>query len=103
MKKVLSQGDIIRIEGIKNPVYVASKDFFNSSGLIVGCPVFETGISTESPLHILIETDTMRGKIQCEKLRTLDISIRGYKRISSVSVSDRINISDAIQGIFDYV
>ena len=32
----LHQGDILKIEKIKHPVLVASKDFFNSSGEIIG-------------------------------------------------------------------
>ena len=32
----LHQGDILRIEKIKHPVLVVSKDFFNMSGEIIG-------------------------------------------------------------------
>lgn len=35
----LHQGDILKIENIKHPVLVASKDFFNTSGEIIGCPI----------------------------------------------------------------
>ena len=33
----------------------------------------------------------------------LDMKIRGYKGIGNINLEDRIDISDAIQGIFDYV
>ena len=32
------QGDILKVEKIKHPVLVVSKDFFNASGQIIGCP-----------------------------------------------------------------
>lgn len=35
----LHQGDILKVEKIKHPVLVASKDFFNTSGEIIGCPI----------------------------------------------------------------
>lgn len=50
MKETLHQGDIVKIEKIKWPVLVTSKDFFNQTGEIVGCPIFQD--STVSPLHI---------------------------------------------------
>lgn len=47
--------------------------------------------------------DDIEGYIQCEKLALLDLSVRGYKRIGRISLAEVINVSDAIQGIFDYV
>ena len=32
----LHQGDILKVEKIKHPVLVVSKDFFNTSGEIIG-------------------------------------------------------------------
>ena len=36
---IAHQGDIIKVEKIKPPVLVVSKDFFNESGEIIGCPI----------------------------------------------------------------
>lgn len=33
----------------------------------------------------------------------LDLTIRGFSRVDRISMADIINITDAIQGIFDYV
>ncbi len=55
----LHQGDILKIERIKHPVLVVSKDFFNTSGEIIGCPIYESG--TESPLHIAVTADEIQG------------------------------------------
>lgn len=97
----LNQGDILKIERIKHPVLIVSKNFFNTSGEIIGCPIYESG--TDGPLHIRVDTDEIQGYVQCEKLALLDLKIRGHKKISKVTLNDRINLVDAIQGIFDYI
>lgn len=101
MKEMLHQGDIVKIERIKSPVLVTSKDFFNQTGEIVGCPIFQN--NTTSPLHIEIRTEHTVGYVQCEKLALLDLNVRGFLKTDSISMPDIINITDAIQGIFDYV
>ena len=97
----LHQGDILRIEKIKHPVLVVSKDFFNTSGEIIGCPIIAD--SVPGPLHIWMSTEQAEGYIQCEKLALLDLAVRGYKKIDRLPISEMINISDAIQGIFEYI
>ncbi len=97
----LHQGDILKIERIKHPVLVVSKDFFNTSGEIIGCPIYESG--TESPLHIAVATDEVQGYVQCEKLALLDLKIRGHKKVGKITLNSKMNIADAIQSIFDYL
>ncbi|MBQ8232104.1 MAG: type II toxin-antitoxin system PemK/MazF family toxin [Lachnospiraceae bacterium] len=99
--EVLHQGDILKIEKIKHPVLVVSKDFFNTSGEIIGCPIISN--SMPGPLHIWMSTEENEGYIQCEKLALLDLSIRGHKKIERLPVSEMINVSDAIQSIFEYI
>ena len=101
MTESLHQGDIIKLEKIGHPVLVVSKDFFNTSGEIIGCPIFKN--SLEGPLHILVSSEEITGYVQCEKLALLDLNIRGYKKIDRLSIAVMINIIDAIQGIFEYV
>lgn len=97
----LHQGDILKIENIRHPVLVVSKDFFNSSGAVIGCPVIKDSIA--GPLHIWMSVEDNEGYIQCEKLALLDLSVRGYKRIGRLPRAEMINISDAIQSIFEYI
>lgn len=97
----LHQGDILKIEKIKHPVLVVSKDFFNTSGEIIGCPIMSN--SMPGPLHIWMSTENAEGYIQCEKLALLDLSIRGHKKIDRLPVYEMMNVSDAIQGIFEYI
>ncbi|MGL6197532.1 MAG: type II toxin-antitoxin system PemK/MazF family toxin [Lachnospiraceae bacterium] len=101
MKETLHQGDIIKIERIKMPVLVTSKDFFNQTGEIIGCPIFQDSVT--SPLHIHIKTDDTEGYVQCEKLALLDLNVRRFLKTDRILREDIINITDAIQGIFDYV
>lgn len=101
MEEQLHQGDIIKLEKVKHPVLVVSKDFFNTSGEIIGCPIFAN--ASEGPLHILISTDEIKGCVQCEKLALLDLTVRGYKKINALPIAAMINIVDAIQGIFEYI
>ncbi len=97
----LHQGDILKIEKISHPVFIASKDFFNTNGEIIGCPVIHN--SKPGPLHIWMSTKNTEGYIHCEKLTLLDLSVRGYKKIDRLPFSEIMNVSDAIQGIFDYI
>lgn len=95
------QGDILKIEKINHPVLVVSKNFFNSSGQIIGCPIIKD--SMPGPLHIWMTTEENEGYIQCEKLALLDLVYRGYKKVDTLPMSEMINVLDAIQGIFEYI
>ena len=97
----LHQGDILIIEKIQHPVLVVSKDFFNTSGEIIGCPIVRN--SNPGPLHIWMATEKNEGYIQCEKIALLDLSVRGYKKVDRLPMSEMINVSDAIQSIFEYI
>ncbi len=101
IKEDLNQGDIIKIDSIKTPVLIVSKDFFNRTGEAIGCPVFLDG--EPGALHIFISTKRIKGYVQCEKLKLLDFNVRGYHKIDRILMEDIINITDAIQGIFDYI
>lgn len=95
------QGDILKIEKVKHPVLIVSKDFFNASGEVIGCPIIRNSI--QGPLHIRIFTEENEGYVQCEKLALLDLTVRGYKKTDRLPISEMMNISDAIQGIFEYI
>ena len=95
------QGDILKIEKIKIPVLVVSKDFFNQTGEIIGCPVFDEG--KDGPLHIRICGDEMNGYVHCEKLNLFDLNVRGHSKVDRIHMTAIMDITDAIQGIFDYI
>ena len=97
----IHQGDLLKVERIKCPVLVVSKDFFNRSGKVIGCPVFSAG--PEGPLHIRVRTGETDGFVQCENMKLLDLTVRGFSEIGRIPFPEIMNITDAIQGIFDYV
>ena len=101
MKQALHQGDILKIESVRLPVLVVSKDFFNQTGEVIACPVYPAGEA--GPLHIPVRAERAEGLVQCEKLTLLDLNVRGWSRVDRISMADIINITDAIQGIFDYI
>jgi mRNA-degrading endonuclease toxin of MazEF toxin-antitoxin module len=79
---------------------VVSNNFFNTTEQSLVCPVVnDTFID---PLHIEIETHKTHGIAMCEQIRLVDLRYRGYKKVDEISYADIINITDAIQSIFDY-
>lgn len=94
------QGDILSVERIKTPVLVVSKNFFNQSEQIIGCPIVK-GMQ-EGPLHIAIYNEEINGTVLCEQMKLFDLRYRGYKKISRIKYEEVMNITDAIQSIFDY-
>lgn len=97
---LIEQGDIISIEKIHDPVLVVSKNFFNKSEEVIVCPIVKA--ASKDPLHITIATDEVTGTVMCEQMKLMDLRFRGHKKISRINYADIINITDAIQAIFDY-
>lgn len=96
----IEQGAILSVEGIKNPILVVSKNFFNSSESAIVCPIVKS--ASIDPLHIRIATNDTDGIVLCEHMKLLDLHIRGFKLLGHIGYVDIINITDAIQSIFDY-
>lgn len=97
---MIEQGDIIIIEKMKGHFLIVSKNFFNTTEQAILCPVVPD--TFPDPLHIAIKTAETQGIIMCEQMRLIDLRYRGYKKIDQIHYSDIINITDAIQSIFDY-
>lgn len=100
MQLPFEQGDILSVEKIKGPILVVSKNFFNRSEQAIVCPVVKNAVP--DPLHIEIATEEVQGSVLCEQMKLLDLRYRGYKKIARIKYPDIINITDAIQAIFDY-
>lgn len=96
----INQGDIIKIENLSGYFLVVSKDFFNVAEQAMLCPIVDKHIP--DPLHIQIKFDNKKGTVLCEHVRYFDLRIRGYMKAGSVTINDVMNITDAIQGIFDF-
>lgn len=98
---LIEQGDILKIENVKEKVLVVSKNFFNRTEQVIVCPIVKK--TSFDPLHICFSNDEMKGIVMCEQMKLIDLRIRGYKKISEIKYEDIVNITDAIQAIFDYV
>lgn len=95
------QGDIIKVEGISKPLLVVSKDLFNKEGMAMCCPLFQK--STSHPLHISVtDLDGNAYIALVEQTKLVDISFRGYSFLSRLSYYDVMNVSDALQALFEY-
>ena len=101
MAETVHQGDILKVDKIKLPVLVVSKDFFNQTGEIIACPVYNAG--REDAGHRQRQNQNRDGYVHCEKLALLDLNARGFVKLNSLHMNDIMNITDAIQGIFDYI
>ena len=96
----IEQGDLLKVQGIAQPVIVVSNNFFNQSGMAILCPI--AAQTSPSPLHIPLHDAPIRGYVLCEFVRSLDLSSRSFSKLSSTHYFDIMDISDAVMGIFDY-
>ncbi len=98
----LNQGTIIKASGISFPLLIVSKNTINvlNQGVIT-CPIVIDEV--ENALHLRVENEEISGLILCEHLRLIDLSERSYSVISELPLSEIINVTDAIQSIFDYI
>ena len=96
----IDQGGIYKVEGLKGLYLVASKDFFNRNDQAILCPLVKE--SFDDPLHIIVHTPESDGIVLCEQIKMIDLRYRGFSKVSQLEISDVMNITDAIQSIFDY-
>ena len=97
------QGDIIKITGFKKQLFViVSKNaFIKATGIFHVCPVIQ-GIQA-GPLHIQIRGKKGEsGTVICEQIKAIDPKARGCNRVDLLAYEDIMNVSDAVQGIFEY-
>ena len=100
MQKIF-QGDIIRISGFSDRFLVVSKNaFIQHTGMFHVCPVLKD--EKDGPLHIIVNGKREKGTVICEQIKLIDPAVRGCNRIDRISYYQLMNVSDAIQGIFEY-
>ena len=71
--------------------YTNSKSYLNLENVI------------ESALHRRVDTIDFSGTVLCEQMKYLDLDKRVFSMIAHVSINEIIDISDILQGIFEYV
>ena len=103
MNNDFAQGDIIKIRGYRFPFLIVSKNaFIRATGVFHVCPLLSKVES--GPLHIKVTGALQKteGTVICEQLKLIDPEVRGCRRADRLSYADIMEISDALQGIFEY-
>ncbi len=99
----LYQGDIIKIRGFDKVLFIiiSKNSFIKSTGVFHVCPILS--LSDAGPIHIRVKGNNgTSGIVICEQLKLIDPSVRACSRVDRVSYSDIMEVSDTIQGIFEY-
>ena len=98
----LYQGDIIKISGFSSRFLIISKNsFIRAAQVFHVCPILKS--CAAGPLHIKITgQDGEAGTAVCEQLKLIDPAARSCIKTDRISYDQIMNISDAIQGIFEY-
>ncbi|MDO4475744.1 MAG: type II toxin-antitoxin system PemK/MazF family toxin [Lachnospiraceae bacterium] len=96
----IEQGAILKVENVHFPLLVVSKNFFNQTGQALLCPIVKD--TFEDPLHLPVDADHTCGLVMCEQIKLFDLQYRGWEKIDQISFRDLMNITDAIQSMFDY-
>lgn len=94
------QGDLLKIDGIQQPVIVASNDVFNQSGKAIVCPIVQS--AQEGPLHIKLKDSSVQGVVLCEQVRYLDLAARRFHKLTATHYFDIMDISDAVVSMIEY-
>ena len=101
VRKYPEQGDIVTIEGVSHKLLVVSNQTFNDAGGIVVCPIVKN--IEEGALHIPVDSARVKGTAVCEQLKCFQVKNRSFRVIDSISFFQVTDISDAIQGIFEFI
>ena len=94
------QGDLLKIDGIQQPVIVVSNDVFNQSGKAMVCPIVQS--AQEGPLHIKLKDSSVQGVVLCEQVRYLDLAARRFHKLTATHYFDIMDISDAVVSMIEY-
>ncbi len=99
----LMQGDIIEIDGFakKQFVIVSKNAFIRATGVFHVCPLLKD--VAKGPLHInVLGKNKTSGTIICEQIKLIDPAVRNCTRTDLLPYEQIMNVSDAVQGIFEY-
>lgn len=97
------QGDVIKIRGFGRHLFVivSNNAFIRATGVFHVCPLFEQ--MKEGPVHISVRGDAgTAGTVLCEQVKMIDPGARACSRIDHLPYADIMEVSDVIQGIFEY-
>lgn len=97
------QGSIIKISGFQKQffVIVSKNAFIRATGMFHVCPMV-SGVSA-GPVHIEVKgKNGESGTVICEQIKIIDPGARSCSIADLLPYEDIMNVSDAVQGIFEY-
>lgn len=97
------QGDIIKINDYKKQLFVVvSKNaFIRATGIFHVCPFMKD--IPDGPIHIrTIGKNGTQGTVICEEIKAIDPATRACSKTDYLLYKDIMNVSDTIQGVFEY-
>ena len=97
------QGDIIRISGYKKQLFViVSKNaFIKATGIFHVCPMIPN--IPAGPIHIPVKgKNNKTGTVICEQTKAIDPKARCCNSVDTLAYENIMNVSDTVQGIFEY-
>lgn len=100
--KTFSQGEIVKVEGYRQLFLVISKNaYIKATGHFHICPLLAD--TEPGPLHIPVSGKKGEsGTALCENIKLIDPKARACLRVDRIPYDTLMDISDAIQGIFEY-
>lgn len=97
-----AKGDIIRIANSRYLfVIVSNNSFIRATGVFHVCP-FVSDLPG-GPVHIVGQGKKGEtGTIPCEQIKLIDPEERNCRRVDRLPYETIMDVSDAIQGLFEY-
>ncbi|MBQ6733932.1 MAG: type II toxin-antitoxin system PemK/MazF family toxin [Lachnospiraceae bacterium] len=97
-----TQGDIVKVKGFREPFLIVSNNaFIKSTNVFHVSPILKN--IAEGPLHINIKGEkNTGGTVICEQVKLIDPAARGCHVTDRISYGQLMNVSDAVQGMFEY-
>ena len=100
--QAFSQGDLVRIGSGDQVFLVVSKNaFIKAADMFHVCPVIR-GVK-EGPLHIIVNgRDGTNGTAVTEEIRLIDAKAGNCEKLDSIPLQEMIEVSDMLQGVYEY-
>ncbi len=98
---MVEQGDIIKIEGVRDLALVISKNYYNESGKVFLCPIYEKDLGTAFSMEM--ELNDTKFYVCCDAVKQMDIDAREYTKMGHLHLGKLIQVINLTQSIMDYI
>ena len=98
---MVEQGDVIKIDGVRNLALVISKNYYNESGKAILCPVCEKDLGTTFSMEI--ELNDTKFYVCCDAVKQMDVDTRGYTKKGHLQLGKLIQVINLAKSIIDYI